>query len=181
MHEHPAVKGIVSDWLDHCGVEAPEDSYKWHFGLSPSILRAIRSTWRVDLSGQAATLLRFGKHVLVFMFGENVSKSLSGQLSGLPHKRMEKEEFIRCEEFAVTGEDPADVEVYRWVCGAGTQLLVTDSSAPAVTLLCLWAVPEGAPVEVSIGDMPSNHAPPNGSPVTPVGNAGATEGPPSVN
>ena len=149
-YEHPGVKGVVNDWMDHCGLEASEDFYKWHAGLSPSILEAIRATWRIDLTGQAVTPVRFGKYVLVFMFAQNQSRLVATHLSGLFHKRMEKGEFIRCEEFAVTGKDPADVEAYTWFRDADTRLFVTDSSAPATTLLCLWIVPRGARVEISI-------------------------------
>lgn len=61
LYEHPALKKVISDWIDKCGLEVDEDFFKWHMNLSPSVLRGIKARWRVDLSGMPATPVKLGQ------------------------------------------------------------------------------------------------------------------------
>jgi len=149
-YDHPTLKDILIRWLDDCGVGVHEDFYKSQFGLPPSVLESIRGKWRLDLRGLPVTPIRLCKNVVVFMFGENVSSTISTQLASMPHKRMTKDESVNCPDWGVEGESGGDVEVYWWANDTGDQLLVTDWSAPALTMLALWEVPEGAPVEIKL-------------------------------
>jgi len=149
-YDHPMLKDVLIRWLDDCGVAVHEDFYKSHYGLPPSVIESIRGKWRLDLSGLPVTPIRLCKNVAVYMFGENVSATIAAQLAGVPHKRMGKEEFVNCPDWGVEGESGGDVEVYRWVSSTGAQLLVTDWSAPIVTMLALWEFPKGAPADINL-------------------------------
>ena len=149
-YDHPMLKDILIRWLDDCGVAVHEDFYKSQFGLPPSVIDSIRGKWRLDLRELQVTPIRLCKNVAVFMFRENVSSTISTQLAGVPHKRMTKDDFVKSPDWGVEGESGGDVEVYWWSGGMGEQFLVTDWSAPVVTMLALWEVPAGAPVEINL-------------------------------
>jgi hypothetical protein len=151
-YEHPVLKSFVCDWIEKCGGVVHEDFYTSHLTLSPSILKGIKARWCVDLSELPATPVKFGQFVIVLMFGRNVEAELSQQLAAKPHKSMGGGEFIKSAEWSVTGEDPLDTVVYGWRSDAGSQLYVVTASAPAVTMLSLWVISEGVPVETNLSD-----------------------------
>ena len=102
------------------------------------------------MSELPATPVKFGQAVIVLMFGRNVEAELSQQLAAKPHKSMGAGEFIKNAEWNVTGEDPFDTVVYGWRSDAGSQLYVVTASAPAMTMLSLWVISEGVPVETNL-------------------------------
>jgi hypothetical protein len=149
-YEQPVLKNVLCDWIEKCGGDVHGDFYKSHMDLSPSVVNGIKARWCVDLSGLPATLVRIGQVVIVLMFRPNVERELSEQLAAKPHRRMGAGEFIKSAEFNVTGDDPFNTVIYGWRSTAGSQLYVVTASAPAMTMLSLWVISEGAPVETNL-------------------------------
>ena len=155
LYEQPVLKKVVSDWIDKCGLEVHEDFYKWHMNLSPSVLRGIKARWRVDLTGMPVTPVKMGQIVVVFMFGGNVTTELAAQLASMPHRAIAPDEFIECDDFVVKGDDPLDTVVYGWRSDAGSQLFAVTASAPALTMLSLWVISDGAAAKHNIKELPN--------------------------
>ncbi len=155
-YEHPVIKQVLSDWLDKCDVDVDDKFFTWHLSLSPSVLGGIKARWQVDLTGLAATPVKLGQIVLVFMFDRNVTTELSRQLTNIPHRPIASDEFIECSDFVVKGDDPFDTVVYGWRSAVGSQLFAVTASAPAMTMLSLWVISDGAPAKHNIKDLPNN-------------------------
>jgi hypothetical protein len=151
-YDHPALKDILIRWLEECDVSVHEDFFKGQFGLPPAVIESTREKWRLDLSELPVTPVCLSKIVSAFMFGENVSANIAGQLTGVPQKRWGNGDFIKCAEWEIAGEGAADV-VYKWTGQHGAQFAITVWSAPVVTTLSLWEIPEGAEVEINIGEI----------------------------
>jgi hypothetical protein len=152
-YANPVIDGIVSNWMEKCGLEAPEEFYKWHNGIAPSTLKLIQRRWNLDLSKFSLAPFRFAKNVLVFYGSTDLSGAIGEQLKSIPHRKLAKDEFIRCDDWGAAGD--MDTDVYRWPVKDEIALFVTMVCAPASTTLCLWAVQPGASVEIKIGDMPN--------------------------
>jgi|694.fasta_scaffold59091_6 hypothetical protein len=154
-YEHPVIKKLLADWLEKCGADVDEQFFTWHLALSPSVIGGIKTRWRVDLTGLAATPVKLGQVALVFMFGRNVAGEISAQLASIPHRSIAPDEFIECDDFAVKGDDPFDTVIYGWRSDAGSQLFAVTASAPAMTLLSLWVIADGAPCKHNIKELPN--------------------------
>lgn len=152
-YEQPMIKTLIADWIDKCGTEIDDEFFTWHIALSPSVLNGIKNRWRVDLAGLEAMPVKIGQIALVFVFGRNVSKELSSQLADIPHRGMESDEFIECADFTVKGDDPNDPIVYSWRSDSGSRLFAVVASAPAMTMLSLWVISEGAPASHNIKEL----------------------------
>ena len=150
-YANPVIAEILLNWMEKCGLEAPEEFYKWHNGIAPSMLKIIQCRWNLDLSKFSLAPFRFARIVLVFIACTDLSEAIGEQLKSIPHRKMAKDEFIRYDEWCAAGD--IDTDVYRWSAEDGTALFVTMVCAPAHTTLCLWAVPPGASVEINIGKM----------------------------
>lgn len=148
--EHPVLKNVIAGWLEKCGTDAEGGFYTWHSALSPAVLRGIRARWQVDFSGFAATPVSFGLFVMVFVISGDVSAELEGQLAAIPHRKMASNEFLKCADFNVCGDDPFDTTIYGWLSEVGARLYVITAAAPAQTIVSLWVLPGGAPVECNI-------------------------------
>jgi hypothetical protein len=92
---------------------------------------------------------------LVFMFGRNVTREISAQFEDIPHRPIGPDEFIECADFEVKGNDPLDTVVYGWRSDAGSQLFAVIASAPALTMLSLWVIADGAPAKHNIKALPN--------------------------
>ncbi len=154
-YEHPVVKKLITDWIEKCALTVHDDFYAWQMSLSPTVIRGIKDRWSVDLSALSATPVKLGQFVLVFMFSKNVTSEIAAQLASFPHRSMAKDEFVKSAEFSLSGDDPFDTVVYGWRSAAGSQLFAVTASAPAMTILSLWVISEGAPVEHNIQPFPN--------------------------
>jgi len=152
-YEHPVLKNVLAGWLERSGASAEGDFYTWHQNLSPSVSHGIKARWLVDLAPLGAIPIRFGQFVFVFTFPKNVAAEIAAQLAKVPHRPMAKDEYLKSAEFEVTGDEPFDLELYGWRSEAGSRLFAVTASAPAVTLLSLWVVSEGANVQYNIGEI----------------------------
>lgn len=152
-YEQPMLKTLIADWIDESGARIDDEFFTWHMALSPSVLAGIKSRWSVDLTGLEATPVKIGQLALVFMFASNVDSELSEQLADMPHRPMAKDEFLECADFVAKGDDPNDPIIYRWRSEAGSDLFAVVASAPALTMLSLWIIPEGAPARHNIGEL----------------------------
>ncbi len=142
--DHPLIKALIQEWSDRCGTEIDDDFFRWHMGLSPTVITGIKNRWRVDLTELEATPVKIGQVALIFMFSRNMNNELFEQLADIPHRRMAKDEFLECADYVAKGDDPFDTEVYGWRSEVGSELFAVIQSAPTQTMLSLWVISEGS-------------------------------------
>jgi hypothetical protein len=142
----------LKEWIKQCGTNVDDDFYKLHTSLSPSVLKDIQTRWQLDLSDVSVAPKKFGKHVFVFA-SFNITAQLTKKLKAVPHRTLQKGEFIKSDEFEVKGDDPLDTVVYGWKNVSGDQLFVVTASTWEMTTLSLWIIPPSVPVEVKMGEV----------------------------
>jgi len=153
--EDPELKGALSDWMDVCGLDAPEDFFHSHSKPSPTVLNRIKATWGIDLSRLEAVPIKLEANILVFLLTADADKLLLEQLATRPHRGLQDGEYIKSKVFEVdASDDPFDTTVYRWDSNSTTCIAVRNS-ASIQTFLSLWRLTEDGDITTNIEEMPN--------------------------